>query len=112
MIQSTFLVLLFLLCAGSGVIYLLLCAVTIKQPISCNIAYRGGIASVLALVLVKTLVLSAFNLIAASSLAPSTFSLMSYLALAPNFTDAPALSIPLASDLALASAAASWPWFW
>ena len=44
MIQSTFLVLLFLLCAGSGVIYLLLCDVTIQQPISRNIAYRGGVA--------------------------------------------------------------------
>ena len=63
-------------------------------------------ASFLALVLVKTLVLSVFNLILASSLAPSVFSLLSFLALAPNFTEALALSITSASDLALASAAA------
>ena len=42
-------------------------------------------ASVLALVLVETLVLSVFTLILASSLAPSTFSLVSSLALSPNF---------------------------
>ena len=44
MIQYTFFVLLFLLCAGSGAIYLLPCAVSIQQPISRNIAYHGGVA--------------------------------------------------------------------
>ena len=70
------------------------------------LAFAISQASVLALVLVETLILSAYTLILASSLAPYTFSLLSSLALAPNFTEVLAFSIPSVSDLALASAAA------
>ena len=71
-----------------------------------SLAFSISKASVLALVLVETLVLSAFTLILDSYLSPSTFFLVSSLFLAPTFTEALSLSIPSASDLALVSAAA------
>ena len=50
------------------------------------LAFAISKASVLALVSVETLFLSAFPLISASALAPYTFYLISSLALAPNLT--------------------------
>ena len=68
MIEYKFLVLLFIICAGSGMIYLIPCAVTLQQPISRNSAYCGGIAHANSTV---ALVLAIYALSFASDLAVS-----------------------------------------